>query len=110
MYYAPAFRSALQRTSRTMKQYKVLPYPVQKNMQAEILSSLHEHCVCFYRKMFGKKSEDETEEERTKQWSTVYEILRKWSLEPTLVHAKLPSYFRLEFDLIETPIESPIPN
>jgi hypothetical protein len=64
MYYAPAFRSALQ---RTMKECKVLPNPVQKNMQAEILN-------CFYRKKFGKKSEDEsheTEEERTKRWSTV---------------------------------------
>ena len=67
MYYAPAFRSALQ---LTLKEYKVLPNPVQENMQAQILNSLHEHCVCFNRKMFGKKSEDETEEERTKRWST----------------------------------------
>jgi hypothetical protein len=26
-----------------MKEYKALPNPVQKNMQAEILNSLHEH-------------------------------------------------------------------
>jgi hypothetical protein len=79
----------------------VLPNPVQKNMQAEILSSLHEHCVCFYRKMFGKK-EDETEEERTKRWSTFNDTLRKMVL-GTYFGAKLPSYFRLQFNLIESP-------
>ncbi len=63
-----------------MKEYKVLPNPVQKNMQAEILNSLHEHCVCLYRKMFGKKSEDETEEVRTKRWSTVNDTLSKMVL------------------------------
>ena len=71
----------------------MLPNPVQENMQAQILNSLHEHCVCFYRKMFGKKSEDETEEERTKRWSTFNETLRTMVLS-TYIGAKLPSYFR----------------
>ncbi len=52
--------------------------------------------------MFGKKSEDETEEERTKRWSTFNDTLRKMVL-GTYIGAKLPSYFRLEFDLIESP-------
>ncbi len=55
-----------------------------------------------YTRVFGKKSAEETEEEKNKRWGTFNDTLRKMVL-GTYICAKLPSYFRSEFDLIERP-------
>ena len=99
LYYAPAFRAALQ---ATMEEYHVISNPVKQQTQVQILDILHGHCADTYRRVFGKKSAEETEEEKNKQWGTFNGTLRKTVL-GTYIGAKLPGYFWKEFNLIQCP-------
>ena len=99
LYYAPAFRNALQ---ATMAEYHVISNPVKQQKQVQILNILHGHhdCAETYRSVFGKKSAEETEEEKNKRWVTFNDTLRKMIL-GTYIGAKLPGYFRKDFNLIQ---------
>ena len=99
LYYAPVFRNALE---ATMAEYHVISNPVQQETQLQILNILHGHCAETYRSVFGKKSAKETEEEKNKRWGTFNDTLRKMIL-GTYIGAKLPGFFRKEFNSIQCP-------
>jgi hypothetical protein len=86
LYYAPAFRKALE---ATMAEYYEISNPVKQQMQVQILNNLHGHCADTYRRVFGKKSAEESEEEKNKRWGTFNDTLRKMIL-GTYIGAKLP--------------------
>ncbi len=50
----------------TMEQFKELPNPVKTQVQSQILDSPHGYCAKYHMNVLGKKSAEQTDEEKNK--------------------------------------------